>query len=122
MDATVISWAAQTVQSSVPCNLGSGTVTGTVADSGTTDGTTANRLVDSTQNFFSTVQIGDGVYNSTDGTYALVTNIVSDTVLQLNNDIMISGEAYTIYNNAAAKAICKLASTYSWTLTFGGFV
>ena len=123
MDATIISWAAQAVNSSVNFHLGNGTVTGTVADSGTTDGaTTTNKLIDSTQNFTVTVAVGDAVYNSTDTTYALVTNVVSDTELALNSDIMATGEAYTIYNNDAAKAICKLASTYSWTITFGGFV
>ena len=67
------------------------------ADSGTTDGTTANKLVDSSQNFSSTISVGMVVYNSTDDTFANVTAVDSDTTLTLDSDIMVSGESYTIY-------------------------
>ena len=66
-----------------------------VADSGTTTGTTADKLVDSGQNFTSTVSVGDIVKNTTDTTYASVT-AVSDTQLSLSADIMVSGEAYEV--------------------------
>lgn len=64
--------------------------------SGTTDGTTANKLVDSTQNFTSTVSVNQKVANTTDGTTTTVSAVDSNTVLSLNSDIMTSGEAYTI--------------------------
>ena len=67
------------------------------ADSGTTDGTTASKLVQSGQNFITTVDIGMIVYNTTDSTYANVTAIDSDTTLSLDSDIMATAEAYTIY-------------------------
>jgi len=66
------------------------------ADSGTTDGTTTSKLVDSTQNFVTTVAIGDLVHNTTDDTYAVVTAVDSNTTLSLDADIMVSGETYDI--------------------------
>ena len=74
---------------------GSG-INGSVADSGTTDGTTANKLVDSTQNFSSTVEVGMNVTNTTDATYAKVTAVDSNTTLTIDNDIMVSGETYQV--------------------------
>ena len=65
-------------------------------DSGTTTGQATNKLIQSGQNFNTTVSIGDKVINQVDGTTALVTNIDSNTQLTLDADIMLSGEAYTI--------------------------
>lgn len=65
-------------------------------DSGTTTATTTNKLVDGTQNFTSTVRVGDLVKNTTDSTSATVTAVDSDTTLSLSADIMTSGEAYQI--------------------------
>jgi microcystin-dependent protein len=66
-------------------------------DSGTTTATTANKLVQSGQNFLTTVSIGQIVFNSTDSTWAYVTAVDSDTTLSLSSDIMANAEAYTIY-------------------------
>jgi hypothetical protein len=63
--------------------------------SGTTTSTSADKLVDSAANF-ATVSVGDKVVNQVDGQTALVTNIDSATILSLDTDIMLSGEAYTI--------------------------
>ena len=68
------------------------------ATSGTTTGTTANKLVDSAANFSVTVTVGDQVVNQVDGQTALVTNVDSSTILSLDADIIVSGEAYTIDN------------------------
>ena len=69
-------------------------------DSGTTTATTANKLVDATQNFLTTVRIGDIVKNTTDSTSATVTAIDSNTILSISADIMASGENYQIkYEN-----------------------
>ena len=66
-------------------------------ESGTTDGaTTAFKLIDSSQNFNTTVSIGNKVINQADGTTALVTVIDSNTQLTLDTNIMLTGEAYTI--------------------------
>lgn len=67
------------------------------ADSGTTDATTAGKLVQSGQNFLTTVDVGMLVYNSTDATWTYVTAVDSNTTLSVNDDIFTTGEGYTIY-------------------------
>ena len=76
--------------------LGSG---GGEAANGTTTATTANKLVDSSASFTSTVTVGDQVVNQVDGQTALVSNVDSNTTLSLDADIMLTGEAYTIDNS-----------------------
>lgn len=71
------------------------------ADDGTTDGTTSSKLVDSGQNFSSTVAAGYVVWNTTDDTFAYVTAVDSDTTLSLSADIMVSGEDYEIFKTPA---------------------
>ena len=93
-----------------------------MVDSGTTDGVAANKLIQSGQNFLTTVTVGDVVYNTTDGTYALVTAIDSDTQLSISADIMASGEVYRIQHSDAAKARAKLILTDLWTITDGGYL
>ena len=79
-----------------------------IVDGGATSSATTNKLVDSTQNFTSTVQARDLVVNTTDGTVAFVREVDSDTQLNLVNaanvqggsptaDIMASGESYEIH-------------------------
>ncbi len=79
-----------------------------IVDNGATSSATTNKLVDSTQNFTSTVQARDLVVNTTDGTVAFVKAVDSDTQLDLVNaanvqggsptaDIMASGEKYEIH-------------------------
>ena len=68
------------------------------ATSGTTTSTTADKLVDTAANFTATVTIGDKVVNQVDGQTALVSAIDSATVLSIDTDIMLTGEAYTIDN------------------------
>lgn len=67
-------------------------------DSGTTTSTTSNKLVQSGQNFTTTVTVGDVVWNTTDGTWARVTAVDSATTLSLSADIMASGEDFIIYS------------------------
>ena len=67
------------------------------ADSGTTTSTSANHLVQTGQNFMTTVAVGYLVHNTTDSTFAYVTAVNSDTDLTLDADIMTTTEAYTIY-------------------------
>jgi len=119
-DATLISWGAQTVQTAT-VHMGNSTYTQTSVDSGTTDGTTASKLIDSTQNFITTVTIGDIIHNTTDGTFAEVTAIDSDTSLSLDSDIMVSGETYVVQSSNAAKGRYSLISQ-GWTITDSGAV
>lgn len=72
--------------------------------SGVTSATTADKLVDSTQNFLSTVSIGDLVRNTTDSTFALVTAIDSDTILSIDTDIFTITEDYVIENGLPAQS------------------
>lgn len=72
---------------------------GVVADSGTTDGVAANKLIQSGQNFLTTVVVGQIIKNTTDTNYTYVTAVDSDTQLSINDDIMANGENYTIYIN-----------------------
>lgn len=69
------------------------------ADSGNTDGigATENVLIDTGQNFETTVLVGMVVHNTSDNTFANVTVVDSDTQLTLDADIMDDGENYTIY-------------------------
>jgi len=66
-------------------------------DRGTTTATTANKLVDSTQNFQTTAQVGSFIKNTTDSTTASVTAIDSDTTLSISSDIMATGENYILF-------------------------
>ena len=85
---------------------GSGTLTyvteygyvGIAVDAGTTTSATSYKLVQTGQNFSSTVNVGDLVKNTTDGTYTVVTKVDGNTTLSLRDNIMASSEAYTIYH------------------------
>jgi hypothetical protein len=71
---------------------------GASVDSGTTTSTTSDKLVDSGQDFLTTVSVGDLVNNTTDNYWAAVTAIDSDTQLTLDTHIISSGEDYVIYD------------------------
>jgi len=64
---------------------------------GTTDGTTANKLVDSGATFQTDdVQVGDSAFNTTDNTAAVITAVDSETQLSLSEDKFVSGEDYIV--------------------------
>jgi len=69
----------------------------TTVDSGTTTSTVANKLVDSGQNFLTTVKVGMRV-NMTSGTIgtALVTFVEDNNTLVLDKDIAVSGQTFTV--------------------------
>ena len=64
--------------------------------SGTTTADTANKLVDVGADF-STVSVGDIIYNTTDDTIATVTAKDSSTILSVSADIFDSSENYKIF-------------------------
>lgn len=76
--------------------------------SGTTDGDGYFKLIQSGQNFSSTVNSGDVVMNTTDNTCALVEVVVSDTELQLSHDIMDVAELYVIYESGGSEHGSKI--------------
>jgi surface protein len=119
-DATLVAWAAQDAPNSLNFHGGTSKYGEGLVDNGTTDGAAANKLIQSGQNFITTVTIGDVVYNTTDGTYAFVTGIDSDTQLSISADIMASGEVYRIQHGAGAKARASLIIDDLWTITDGG--
>lgn len=74
--------------------------------SGTSTGTTANKLTASAATFITKgVSIGDVVFNTTDGTAATVTAVDSETVLSLSaNIIAVASKAFIILANNDAIA------------------
>ena len=70
-----------------------------VLSTGTNTSVTASALVNTSGDFVNLgVQIGDIVYNTTDGTAATVTAVVSATQLTLNANIFTAtSKSYTIY-------------------------
>jgi len=119
-DAYLIDLEANNPNNSVTFSGGNSTYTETAVDSGTTTSTTADKLVQTGQNFDVTITIGDIVHNTTDDTYADVTAVDSATTLSLGADIMASGETFIIQSSAAAKARYALVDSQSWTITDGG--
>ena len=105
----------------VDANNGNSAITVEEKDSGTTDGVEANKLVDSTQDFATTVQPGDFLHNTTDNTYADIKAVDSNTKLSISADIMVSGETYTIKRGTSLSVDTGTAKvTYSPNNTYSG--
>ena len=64
--------------------------------SGQTDGTTADKLVDSGADF-SNVIVGDIIYNTTDSTVTTVSAVDSSTILSVSDNIFTTGEDYIVF-------------------------
>jgi hypothetical protein len=95
-----------------------------IVDSGTTTSTTAFKLIQSGQNFASTVFVGAKVYNTTDNTEATVIAIDSNIQLSLDVDIMTSGKTFIITGNPDVNYFgvttnCD-GTTYGLTFAFNG--
>jgi hypothetical protein len=100
-----INMARDTTSAAIGTIIHAGVNSGS-AESGTTDGaTTANKLIQSGQNFVTTVGVGASVHNTTDDTYAIVTVVDSNTQLTLDTDIMATGETYTINDIWVGRAV-----------------
>lgn len=66
--------------------------------SGTTDGTTASKLVNSGDTFVTDgVAVEFYIVNTTDSTETYCTAVDSESTLSINDDIFVSGEGYEIY-------------------------
>jgi len=73
---------------------------GATHSTGTTDGTTASKLVDSTATFATDgVQVGSIVEDTSNTQYSYVTALDSETQLSVNDDVFASGENYSVYTN-----------------------
>ena len=77
--------------------------------------TTSDKLVDSGQTFTSSVEVGDYIHNTTDGTFATITAIDSDTTLSISADIMANTEDYVIYS-ATSASVEKIISAERFLL------
>jgi len=119
-DNTIISFAGQNVANSLNINMGNSMYNEGEVDRGTVNGTSANKLIDSSKNFTTIISVGDVVRNSTDNTFAFIINIDNANTLSLSADIMQSGEEYTIQHSDAAKARANLLLNKNWTITDGG--
>jgi hypothetical protein len=65
---------------------------------GSATSTTAGALVDATNTQFLATDVQKVIYNSADRTWTVVTAFVSTSQLTLAEDIMVSGEAYEMFN------------------------
>ena len=79
-----------------------------VATSGTNTSATTNKLVDSGASFSTTVEAGYIVENSTDGSYAIVEAVDSDTQLSLSANIFAAGSKDYIIYSQVAKEPCVI--------------
>lgn len=85
--------------------------------SGSATSTTSDKLVDSGAAFDSTA-LGLTVYNTTDGTWAVVSAVDDANTLSLSSDIMASGESYIIGNPALALGrVCVVDGTASYAVS-----
>ncbi len=94
---------------------------------GSSTSAVASQLVDTTATFLTNgIQPGDIVYNTTDGTAATVTAIVSETVLKLNANIFgSSGKSYVVYsgtNNDGCVLYIGVTGTMKVTVAAGNIV
>ena len=97
--------------------------TTTLGVSGTNDSVTASRLVDSTKNFNALqIPLGSIVYNTTDGSAALVTAIASNTSLTLSANIFTAtSKNYAIYAPNDAPCVLYIGGAGNLrVLTAGG--
>jgi hypothetical protein len=103
LSSTPLSWLENSTHDDLisywmPSNA-SERVTGASVIYGTANGTSAFRLIDTSQPYLgSASSVGDIVYNTTDNTQTTVVSIVSSTELELADDIFVSGEDYEVVN------------------------
>ena len=78
-------------------------------ESSTDTAGTANKLTDGTASFTNNL-VGYIVYNTSDNKVATVTAVDSATVLSLSDDIMASGESYTLYSDENAGCVLYIGN------------
>ena len=79
-----------------------------IEKSGTATETTADRLIDTTKNQFVEDDVDKVVFNTTDNTTAVITSYISESAVELDTDIMASGEDYEIYEEDTGRSVKTL--------------
>lgn len=94
----------------------------TEAVSGTNTSVSANNLVDSGVNFVNLqIQIGSIVYNTTDGSCAVVTSVAANTLGLSANIFTATSKAYSIYANSGNPCVLYIGGAGNLrVLTEGG--
>ena len=97
---------------------------GSATSTGTTDGTTADKLVDSGADFVTDgVAAGMFVHNTTDDTYSIITAVDDLNTLSLERDVMVSGENYSIgdanYGGADGQVMVEVPKFYYYETLVG---
>ena len=87
---------------------------------GVIDSIATNKLIDSTQNFTASVNVGDVIFNTTQDIYAEVVTVDSNTELTLDLDIMALGDSYSVEGSNVAKARYFVVKTYNWQIIDNG--
>jgi len=77
---------------------------------GTATSTIANHLIDTTESQFKASDVGRVVHNTTDDTYASITEYNSQSNLTLDADIMVDGEDYEIWTEGSNDTVKTLVT------------
>jgi surface protein len=117
-DKLLLSFASQTLQPNLTNVIMSSKYTAGEVTNGVTDGVATNKLIDSTQNFTSTVNVGDIIKKASN--YAEVVTVNSNTELTLDADIMALGNSYSVEGSNVAKARYFVVKTYNWQIIDNG--
>jgi len=78
-----------------------------------------NKLIDAGQTFTSN-NIEDVIWNTTDGSWARITALDDANTLSLDTDIMDNADDYKLFSSDAAKAKADMILDKSTTIADGG--
>ena len=117
-DLLLLSLSTQSLNSNLSNVRMSSKYTAGEVTNGVTDGVATNKLIDSTQNFTSTVNVGDIIKKASN--YAEVVTVDSNTELTLDLDIMALGDSYSVEGSNVAKARYFVVKTYNWQIIDNG--
>ena len=117
-DKLLLSLSTQSLNSNLTQVSMSSKYTAGEVTNGVTDGANTNKLIDSTQNFTATVNVGDIIKRASN--YAEVLTVDSNTELTLDANIMVSGNTYSVEGSNVAKARYFVVKTYNWQIIDNG--
>ena len=120
-DATLIGWNNNpNTPNSLSVDFGGSQFSrGSRYISSTTTGVAVNKLIDAGQTFTSN-NIEDVIWNTTDGSWARITALDDANTLSLDTDIMDNADDYKLFSSDAAKAKADMILDKSTTIADGG--